>query len=659
MLDGREALRRHNELRARISEALNRLAELADRRGELVSVEGKETPRSRLLREADREMQDGRFTLAVLGEFSRGKSTLINALLGQETLLPTAIEPTTATVTVLVYGREPSVILRYEDGTEVTDVPLERLPAYVTGQDLDGRALQTELAETAAQLAEAELTQAEAEILARQLETSRAAAPPARALDQVEIQFPSDFLAGRIRLVDTPGIGSVNPRHGEATRRFVRQADAVLFLINTDPVISASECNFLTFIQDYVDHFLFVVTKIDRFSAEERERSLWYTRETITEFAGIENPRIFPVSALQALQGQLEHDDELIAQSGFPEFIRALDAFLVEGRGRRLVKQFAALARAHVRELRQAVQLERQSIEINVEELTRRIHQSDPVLEQAHETRREVITALDEELARVPELIMGDTGVDWVRLDATIREEVYAQLDECSWEELQQATEIIPVFVREIVAEALQPKIAILADHLAEVRARVVEAGQKLIRDLSANVAFELEQLGEVSSDEFRFELDRDLVHANLTQIGTLTIGSTIALALASGFLFGGIGALVMLGGGLVAGTSLTSVLRNRARERLKQELQEPLDELIETLQANLEREVTENLKAFRENVDRNLERAISSVTESLVRVREEAESARLNAPQRRQELEAQLAELTAIEELVTAATGE
>jgi GTPase Era involved in 16S rRNA processing len=99
----------------------------------------------------------------------------------------------------------------------------------------------------------------------------------------VNVWYPSPLLADGITLVDTPGIGSINPEHGEATRGFIHKADAVIFLINTDPVISASECNFLTFLQDYVSRFLFVVTKIDRFDETERRESLDYTRDIIQE----------------------------------------------------------------------------------------------------------------------------------------------------------------------------------------------------------------------------------------------------------------------------------------------------------------------------------------------------------------------------------------
>src|SRR5262245_40846636 len=75
------------------------------------------------------------FSIAVVGEFKRGKSTFINALLGGE-ILPADIRPCSATLNRVTYGLRPSVSIRYksadgEDG-RVEEIAIDELERYVT-----------------------------------------------------------------------------------------------------------------------------------------------------------------------------------------------------------------------------------------------------------------------------------------------------------------------------------------------------------------------------------------------------------------------------------------------------------------------------------------------------------------------------------------------
>ena len=70
------------------------------------------------------------FSLAIVGEFNRGKSKLINALLGQE-ILPSDVLPTTATLNRVIFGMTPSVKVVFKDGSQ-KEVPIKELKQYVT-----------------------------------------------------------------------------------------------------------------------------------------------------------------------------------------------------------------------------------------------------------------------------------------------------------------------------------------------------------------------------------------------------------------------------------------------------------------------------------------------------------------------------------------------
>ena len=80
---------------------------------------------------------EDRFNLVVVGRFSRGKTSLMNAIPGTDRL-PTGIVPLTSVITNVAYGNAERVVVRYERHFMDQEVPLEALPQYVTQQGNPG-----------------------------------------------------------------------------------------------------------------------------------------------------------------------------------------------------------------------------------------------------------------------------------------------------------------------------------------------------------------------------------------------------------------------------------------------------------------------------------------------------------------------------------------
>lgn len=83
-----------------------------------------------LIDSVSKRIADNSFSVAIVGEFKRGKSTLINALLGKD-ILPSDILPTTATLNRVTYGITPFSKIIYKDGHE-DEIPVDELTEYVT-----------------------------------------------------------------------------------------------------------------------------------------------------------------------------------------------------------------------------------------------------------------------------------------------------------------------------------------------------------------------------------------------------------------------------------------------------------------------------------------------------------------------------------------------
>lgn len=206
-------------------------------------------------------LAEGRFYVACLGQFKRGKSTLLNALVGLP-VLPAGIVPITTAVTVLRWGAAPRARVRLERewqeievGDLATWVSEERNPANRKGVSL------------------------------------------------VEVFVPSPLLARGMCLVDTPGVGSVIRANTDATREFVPQIDAALIVIGTDPPISGDELALVAETAAQVGTLLFVVSKADRSTDRERGEAVAFTRRVLAERLGRDLGPVLQVSALDRLDG--------------------------------------------------------------------------------------------------------------------------------------------------------------------------------------------------------------------------------------------------------------------------------------------------------------------------------------------------------------------
>ena len=256
-------------------------------------------------------VEERRFTVAVVGDFRRGKSTFINALLGTS-VLPSDIAPTTATVNRVTYGSKPSAELRFWDGRPAQQVPIGELHEHVT-------------------------------------KLSAESAERALAVREAIVRFPVRFCRNDVDILDTPGLGD-EATMTAVTLRELPAVDAAIMVIMADSPFSESEGQFLDrLFAEGLSELIFVVSAIDRIRrVEDRQRVITSVRERVQRklrsiadarhapgssehaemLARVGEPKVFGVSALNALEGRERHEAPLIEGSGMIEFEAGLETFL-------------------------------------------------------------------------------------------------------------------------------------------------------------------------------------------------------------------------------------------------------------------------------------------------------------------------------------------
>jgi hypothetical protein len=241
------------------AEGLSRLARIAEQLGERAVAGDAQQLLARI--------REGRFFVACIGQFKRGKSTLLDALVG-EAILPTGVAPVTTVPTVLRYGSEREARVLIDQKWD--SIETEELAQYVS-EELN---------------------------------------PENRKRVQgVEVFLPAPLLASGMCLVDTPGIGSVFAGNTETTQEFLPQIDAAILLVGADPPISGEELALTEAVAANVEEILVVLNKIDRVSAADREQASAFAAKVLSVRLKTPVERIYEVSALNRLTGGAAEDD--------------------------------------------------------------------------------------------------------------------------------------------------------------------------------------------------------------------------------------------------------------------------------------------------------------------------------------------------------------
>ena len=309
------------------------------------------------MEEEVKKLEDNLFYLVVLGQFKRGKTTLINALLG-ENLLPTAVVPLTSVITLIRYGKERSIVVRFLDNTE-KNISFNELSLYITERENPKNQ---------------------------------------RGVKVVEITIPSPFLEGGVVLVDTPGIGSTFLHNTETSYDFLPRADAALFVLSVDPPLSEAEGRYLNDIASSVSTIFFVLNKIDYLDEPERLESLQFSQTIIESYLGKGGIKIYPLEAKSALTAKIVSDQLALKQSGFTDLENGLKKFFQQKKDR--IGFLATIRRGlgYCREVKGLIELEKKAAELPAQDLEEKIQLFENQLEQVHQNRKDALFIMEGEI---------------------------------------------------------------------------------------------------------------------------------------------------------------------------------------------------------------------------------------------------------------------
>jgi predicted GTPase len=303
-------------------------------------------------------LREGRFYVACIGQFKRGKSTLLNALIG-DSVLPTGVVPITTVPTIIRYGKVRRARVRFQGDTWRELAP-EELVQYVSEEHNPENA---------------------------------------KGVAGVEVFVPSALLADGMCFVDTPGLGSIFAGNTAATQAFVPHIDAAIVVVGADPPIAGEELALVQEVGKQVQHLLVVLNKADRTSEGERQVAVPFTRKVLEKSLGRPIGPIYEVSAATRLDKHQTHWD-------WDALLDALQK-LVDESGRTLVRSAGERGLRRLGEEMLSITLEeREALVRPIEESERRISAMRETIAETERSLREISYLFMAEKHRLSDLFL-------------------------------------------------------------------------------------------------------------------------------------------------------------------------------------------------------------------------------------------------------------
>ena len=327
-------------------------------------------------------LKNDAFHLVIVGEFSRGKSTFVNALLGRK-ILPASKKPTTAIISKIVYGDTPDYYIHFKG---------KQTPKHLEEDEFIKLTAPREPDETDE----------------KQVEETNKQQEYIDSIDYAEIFYPLPFCRDNVEIVDTPGTNDLNVGRMKITYEYLNRADACVLLLSATQPLSKSEKEFLLQHLNKVDDIFFVISGKDKLNGDKNEERevLEFINKNLREILPPEFTlynRIFLVSSLAALVYRRHNNGEELSEkklkqlpddfdlTGFPAFESALTDFLANEKGTAKLKKY-------LREMKHVLQNVQHDIKVNIgvvshsaDELKQKVANMQPKFEQSRQRAERII----------------------------------------------------------------------------------------------------------------------------------------------------------------------------------------------------------------------------------------------------------------------------
>lgn len=294
-----------------LQEKVNELVFLINSQTQLSDTLNLETEVSKELKRFAQVVSEETFKVLIIGAFSSGKSSFINALLG-ERILPVKRLPSTATICEIKYGEHKKCVLfpkstgyKHKKGQEIYyepfEVSIEELNDYVL---IDHNNFS---------------------------EDDKKISTP---FEKMILYWPLGICKDGVEIIDSPGLNDPDS-NDKITLEYLNNADAVIYCMPSTQAYTDLDRKTLEDLNNNgYKSILFILTHIDQIESHELDEFKIINKNQLSRYTALGENGVIFTNTLDALKGKIENNQELLTKSNFPILETELENYLVEQKGR-------------------------------------------------------------------------------------------------------------------------------------------------------------------------------------------------------------------------------------------------------------------------------------------------------------------------------------
>lgn len=341
----------------------------------------------KMVHESIKDMLNDTFQLVVVGEFSRGKSTFINALLG-ERILPSSPRPTTTVLNKIVYSPEPFIKLHFNSEKKpsetITEEQFEKLvaPMEPIQEDLES------------------------------VKEYKKEVDYVKGVQYAEIGRNISICENGVEIIDTPGTNDLDPLREQITNTIIPRSDAAILLLSARKILSESELSLLRdrlLANDIQKIFIVINFKDQLESMEDQDKVIDFAYQNLKDI--LFDPKIYVVTAKHALNARrIENGEVLPARrgrpakvwdfkdTGFNELEQHLTDFLQNDRGSIKLLKPLKRSREIINTVKKNINFERNALNVKTENLKEEVDTFRPKVEDAKRNGHKALKEITQDL---------------------------------------------------------------------------------------------------------------------------------------------------------------------------------------------------------------------------------------------------------------------
>lgn len=633
----------------------NELLTLAQKQAAVVAelkmddIQTKGTKQGEIVNGLIDRLKTDKLRVLIVGRFSSGKSTFVNALIGEK-LLPATPTPTTGVLCNITYAREQDkkVILYPKKGMGLNgdkpfDIQVNELEKYIKIDHFN-----------------------ESEVTSR--------------YKQMKLLWPLKLCANGVELIDSVGLDDPDSRD-DITLDYAKSVDAVLYLMKSQDTGSGKDLDTIKLLQSLgYESLFFIITYYDHIkesasmgelSEEDFQKIVFKTLSPLTELDNSQGIKF--VDSRTALLGRMNQDNQKVVESGIEDVEKALESFLVEQKGRaKLLTTLRSLSSVN-RAVRTVIPSRIDMLQTSTEELEKRYEEAKLPLDLLETKRQLIVKKVDSAIADIareasdlassyfqelPDKIPNWT--DEYEIEAGIGfPPRKSTLEPVVKEVLNHLKQKIELDVSEWVAEELSPMVTERVQQMYENLEREAQEFLQSVNQLRFSIS-----IGDQISDEELAKQKEPSIWGRL--------GAGAYTLMTGDFLTGGMGMvmgfqamfrtmLIQFVGGIILAifnllnpiaiiaTTITAILaggflnilslKGGIKKNVSKKLCEELASRKKDLALNVKTNVQEKLIDLKNALDEGLAGEISSIRDEVEQIIDERKRGRLDAQKEIQKL--------------------